>query len=62
MTWSAEGWHPETDDDIDILRAELDACKAEIARLREQNRLQARILNDRGVQSFGSGVFRVTPT
>lgn len=60
MTWSPEGWHPETDDDIDILRAELDACRAEIERLRAQNRLQRRILNDRGVQSFGCGVFRVT--
>lgn len=61
MTWSAEGWHPETDDDIDILRAELDACRAEITRLREQNRLLHRIFNDRGVESMGCGIFRVGP-
>lgn len=66
MTYTPEGWHPDptTDDTamIELLRDELDACKAEIQRLREQNRLQVRILNDRGVQSMGCGVFRVTAT
>lgn len=29
-----QGWHPEPVDDVALLRAELDACRAEIARLR----------------------------
>lgn len=61
MTYTSEGWHPETETDIDLLRDELDACRAEIDRLREQNRLLHRVLNDQGAQSFGCGVFRVTP-
>lgn len=32
----APGWHPDTDEDVWILRAELDACRAEIARLRRE--------------------------
>lgn len=28
------GWHPEPVDDVALLRGELDACRAEIARLR----------------------------
>ncbi len=27
------GWHPDADTDLDLLRAELDSCVAEIARL-----------------------------
>lgn len=27
-------WHPETTDDVALLRAELDACRVEIVRLR----------------------------
>lgn len=30
------GWHPDTDEDVAILRAELDACRVEIARLRRE--------------------------
>jgi hypothetical protein len=31
---SAPGWHPEPVDDVALLRGELDACRAEIERLR----------------------------
>ena len=57
-----KGWHPDPMEPtvlVELLKDELDECKKEIDRLRAQNRLQVRILNDRGVESYGCGVFRV---
>lgn len=60
------GWHPNPGTDaeamIEILRDELDACKDEIKRLRAQNKLLLALGEDRDVQTFGCGVYRVVPT
>ena len=61
-----EAWHPNPGTDAEamneLLRDELDACREEIARLRAQNKLLLDIGNDRDVQSYGCGVYRVVPT
>ncbi len=57
-----EGWHPDpqgTDALNELLKDELDACRDEIARLRAQNKLLLALGEDRDVQTFGCGVYRV---
>lgn len=63
---TTEPWHPDPSTDHaamnELLRDELDACKEEIKRLRAQNKLLLALGEDRDVQTFGCGVYRVVPT